>query len=259
MKSIILTLVAFVIAMTSCIPLVDCVHGNGTKVTEKRIPATFTTIVNSTAIDIVFNERDTFGIILEVEENLLPYIVTEVTGNSLEIRNKRGYGCIRFTRDPVIRISAPFLNGITLSGSGNLEADRLEDSEVAMRISGSGNIVVDHVIADYSQARITGSGDLTVRNLNCIDLESVISGSGDVNITGKGTSGSFRITGSGNLYAREFEIQNSSATISGSGNLYTWTTGMLNAGISGSGNIYFKGDPQIISNITGSGRIIKFK
>ncbi|MDX9928860.1 MAG: head GIN domain-containing protein [Bacteroidales bacterium] len=259
MKHLFTALTVLLVAVTSCIPLFNCIQGNGRLGTETRRPATFTSIANATAVDVIFSESDTFGILLTAEENLLPYIITEVSGNTLEIRNKQSYGCIRFTRDPVIKVSAPFINGITLSGSGNVTADRLTDEDIVIELSGSGNIIADRSESVYVRAKISGSGDIILRDIDCTDAEVIISGSGDLSAAGEGTNGIFRISGSGNSFTRELVIRNSTVTISGSGNLYTWTTNVLNAVISGSGNIYLKGIPQVFSNITGSGKIIEFK
>lgn len=259
MKRLLIIVFGFGVTLTSCLPFLNCVTGNGRLVNERRSPATFDYIVNATAIDVIFTTADTFGIMIEAEENIIPYIVTEVSGNTLEIRHRQGVSCINHTRSPLIRVSAPVFEGVILSGSGDVSGDIIDCSDAVVRISGSGNIILNQIDAESVQLRLSGSGDLTVREMNCTDAEIIISGSGDAAITGAAANGIFTLTGSGDSYSRDFIVTRVSATLSGSGNLHTHVITQLNAILSGSGNIYLRGNPSVYATITGSGKIIENK
>ncbi|MBE0674593.1 MAG: DUF2807 domain-containing protein [Bacteroidales bacterium] len=259
MKRILILTLSIPLIITSCIPLFTCIRGNGNMITEIRDPAAFDFLINSTAIDVVFAEADTFGIILEIEENLAGYIQTDVSGNRLEIKNSRGVNCINFTRTPLIRVSAPLLTGLVLSGSGNLDADLIEAENAVVKLTGSGNLVLESIVAISADITLSGSGDLSVRTIECNEADVKITGSGDFSAGGSADNGMFMLTGSGDSYTRNLITERATATLTGSGNLHIWVTMQLNAILSGSGNIYLGGQPQVYANISGSGRIIEFK
>jgi hypothetical protein len=259
MKRVFVISIAAAILLTSCLPMFICLRGNGKLVTKTREVTGFDFIENSTAINVTVIESDTFGLKMEIEENLADNIVTSVSGGILTIKHSSLKNCITHTLTPSIVVYAPAITGVTLSGSGDFTIPAVTGSDAAIRLSGSGNIALESVEASTFQIRISGSGDMLVREMDCDEAEIIISGSGDLSATGSAGHGIFKLSGSGDAYTRDLVLRTAAATISGSGNVHTHITESLNAILSGSGNIYLKGNPTVHSNISGSGRIINNK
>ena len=258
-KEIIITVIVILLSTSACLQGLLCVSGNGEMSEEYRTPGSFTGIANSTSIDVIFRKADTSGILIEAEENLLYYIITEINGNTLTIRIRERTACLNFTSKPLITITGPGITEAVSTGSGNMFIQELSGNDAGIILSGSGDINIETLVSQDLAITLSGSG-----NINCNETSSTytnieITGSGNVTLNGNCDSVDIMVTGSGNIYAAGYIISSAEVTITGSGNVYTNISNLLTALISGSGNIYVRGNPEIHQNITGSGRIIFYK
>ena len=106
---------------------------------------------------------------------------------------------------------------LDISGSGDIQLDSLDASDVNAKISGSGSITVaSHVVIDHESVKISGSGSVNTLDMQAIDADVEISGSGNCK-----------------LYVLEH----------------------LYVNISGSGDVLYKGTPAITFNGSGSGTV----
>lgn len=258
-KEIILTVIIILLVMTSCLQGLLCVSGNGVLAEEYRTPGDFTGIANSTSIDVIFRKADTNGIIIEAEENLLYYIVTETNGNTLSIRIREHTTCLNFTKKPLITVTGPGISDGISTGSGNMFLQELSGDDAAITLTGSGDISIEKINFQDIAIVLSGSGNINSDLTSGQYANLRITGSGNISIKGEGTSMDVIVTGSGSVYASGYTVASSEITITGSGNVYTTVLNLLTAIISGSGNIYLRGDPELHKNITGSGRIIYYK
>lgn len=222
-------------SLNSCHKMLNCLHGNGNPIIEERAVRDFHMITSNGSFDVYVFPSASHFVEVDAESNLIDYITTRVSGNKLviETRNNR---CLNNTIPIIINVYTPYIDEITLNGSGFVSAYGLSVEEMYLTLNGSGGIDVD-LDAGYLQASIAGSGSIDV--------------SGIVPLT------DLSISGSGNIYAYPLRQQECFANISGSGNIYVNVSHLLDARISGSGTIYYRGNPDVISTITGSGRIIR--
>jgi hypothetical protein len=187
----------------------------------------------------------------------LEKIVTEVTGNTLEIYLKRGdYRNIK-TKLYVVYKN---VEAIEKSGSGNLACNSdLAANNFNLDLSGSGNVNGKKIKGQHITIRKSGSGNIKIDALETDDADLSLSGSGDVEIgDGYAKTQSVHISGSGNMRAHGLKSNECIASISGSGNIEVSVSQSLAGSISGSGNIVYDGDAQVKkSGISGSGRISK--
>lgn len=256
MKKVVIFIIPAMLALASCSLFDLCIEGNGNVETEERSAGTITSIANSTSFQVVYVRDDNYSITVEAESNILPYIETEIKGESLEIKTIRGTHCLRYTVTPLITVTAPFIGELVNSGSGDLIADPLEGEEVKIISSGSGDILTGDISTGSLSVIITGSGDVTTDNIVAEHMSVTLSGSGDLDALGEAGSGKFIVSGSGSVYADELSLDDAEMTISGSGSVRAQVNVTLDAFLSGSGNIYLYGDPDINLVRTGSGRII---
>jgi hypothetical protein len=251
--------VLMAITLTSCIKDLVCLTGNGIKKTEVRRLNAFTSIENSTSINIVYKKADTTGITIEADENLLTHISTSTENNTLEIKAGNGTICLDFATQPLITVSSPHLESIFESGSGTFSADELSGYSTSIKLSGSGNISVSKVSGTAMNILLSGSGDINIDNSLCETSDIFLSGSGKINLAGQCENSRMKISGSGQINSGNWVLNTANILISGSGDIHTRVEQNLSVVISGSGNIYLKGDPEISQTISGSGRIIKDK
>ncbi len=172
---------------------------------------------------------------VSAEENLLPYILTDVKGDQLNIKFKSGYSYSP-TKKITVTVPVEDLDEITLVGSGNVSGKipgQLEDLKLVL--TGSGNI------------------ELTIVSQN---LNSSLIGSGDIELSGETAYMETMVSGSGDFKAYQLKAQEIEAMITGSGDMQLYAVQRLKARVIGSGDILYKGEPKKETiNITGSGNV----
>ena len=210
------------------------IEGSGKSSTEERQINNVERVSLEFTGDLTIIQGDEEGLTIEADDNLLPYIETNMRGRELEIRVQDNVSIdthtpIRYT----LRVKD--LNRISVSGSGNVSAETFETKDLELQISGSGNV---------------NFGELQAR-----ELEARVSGSGNFELTGSADAQDITITGSGNYRAEDFQTSRSKVNVSGSGDVTVWADQDLDVHITGHGNISYYGKPNVSQSISGSGTI----
>ena len=250
----ILIIAAIPIMVSSCLGFI-CINGSGVYATEERGETGFNGIANSTSADVYFSSGDSYSIFVEADDNLRRYIKTSVSSGVLEIEID-GTPCISPGRTPVVYVTAPSLETVISSGSGDILVDTLRSAEVKVVNSGSGNIIASWCEAGLCRIITSGSGDITLRNNYSDEISVKITGTG--NVTSDGSTGLADIvsSGTGQAYLENLTTLTCEAIISGSGSIYIDVSDEINANLSGSGSLYYTGNPIVYENRTGSGRVV---
>lgn len=213
------------------------ISGNGNVITENRNISKINEIRNSGSINVEIRKGSGYFVSVEDDENLLPYIITEVNGHTLNIHYKNG---ISINNDHAsVVVTVPSLESITSSGSGNITGNDVikSDKEFEIHATGSGDIDI-HV--DAPSVKVSGSG------------------SGNIQLSGRTRDFDGRMSGSGDLLCANLQSENTSVTISGSGNASVFASVQLKARTTGSGDISYSGNPQKEDlHKSGSGEINK--
>lgn len=242
----------------SCDFVWDCLDGNGIEGSEYRYLDNFDGIVSTGSYNIYVYQGNDYEILIETDDNLLPFIITEISGSNLKIKSLNGK-CLNPTRSIDIYVTLPEIYELKLTGSGIIEAEDLNSTKLEVGLLGSGRISLGmdrdtYIQTDELIIEHTGSGDIKV-DVEADYVEADLSGSGSIEILGTTYDSDLSISGSGNIHTYDLTQQNCEAKITGSGNIYVYVEKYLNALITGSGNIYYKGHPDLDSRITGSGSI----
>lgn len=211
------------------------IKGNGNVITQTRNTKDYDAIKVSGFFDVILVKGEEGKIIVKAEDNLQKYVITEVDGDELVIKLKKG---INLSTKKGIYITVPFedIEQISLSGSGDVSTkNTISGRELDIKLSGSGDVNLD-VDAKEVNSQITGSGDITL-NGNTTYLDASVTGSGDF--------------GAKNLKASNVTIR-----ITGSGDANVYASDKIEAKVTGSGDIVFYGNPKIeTTKVTGSGDI----
>jgi hypothetical protein len=256
MKRVIPAVILAMTTLAACDMFIDCIDGNGDVQTELRDAVPFTAIANETSFHVNYIQDDEYSITVEAESNILPYIETEITSGSLEIRTIRGTHCLNYTRHPVVTVTAPNISEIVSAGSGDFFSGPLSGTDVRIVNSGSGDITAGTVSGTEVSIVISGSGNVMTDEIASATMKATLTGSGDLTMSGEAVTSRYVVSGSGTAFSRYFASDDATVTMSGSGSVYATVYDNLNAVISGSGNIYLLGDPDVNLTRTGSGRII---
>ncbi|HET7118233.1 MAG TPA: head GIN domain-containing protein, partial [Hanamia sp.] len=150
MKDLMILLLASV-SFISC----ESISGNGNVSDEKRPLSNINTIKTSGSIDVEINSGNTYSLTVQDDENLIPYVVTEVNGGELNIHYKDGYSIMN--DHAKVMVTVPTLDRIITSGSGDVTTNGViqSNNEIDMKTSGSGDI---KAAVNAPSIKVTGSG-----------------------------------------------------------------------------------------------------
>lgn len=210
------------------------IKGNGIATTEGRITPEFSKVKSAGAFDVHITKGDELEVVVNAEQNIIPYIATSVSNGVLQIETK-GMHNIKNRLPMEVYITTPSLEGIKQSGSGIITTDYFYSEHVDISISGSG----------YIQTAIDAER-----------VDASISGSGKLELSGLANHAEFNISGSGKIDSYNLALRDCKAKISGSGSMWVNAEQNIHATITGSGNIFYYGNPNIETHISGSGNII---
>jgi carbon monoxide dehydrogenase subunit G len=229
-KAVLLALVLAILILSACI------SGSGNIVTENREVGSFRHIAMGGSGEIFITQGNAETLIVEADDNLLPYIRTTVRGNTLELG-----------------LNAPVFTPIWASQSIRYIIT-VRDLE-SVRISGSGNANIASIASERFSIQVSGSGEVNIARLVANSVETRVSGSGNIAIAGQVDEQSVEISGSGEYRAADLASNRASVRVSGSGDATVWALSELTANISGSGNVNYYGNPTTNTSTSGSGTI----
>jgi predicted DNA binding CopG/RHH family protein len=116
------------------------IKGSGNVVTEKREISNFKAIDVSGVFNIVVVAQKDFSVEVEADDNLLPFIKTEVSGETLEIQRDKRFS----TKNSItIRISAPNIEEIENSGVSKIHLSNVANEFLEIDSSGASSVKVE--------------------------------------------------------------------------------------------------------------------
>lgn len=195
----------------------DSIRGNGKTCDQKRDIGSFKKVEVSGAIQLNLTlSSETTSAKVIADENILPLILTEVTGDVLRIYSD---GLYTTKTQPVLNLSAPEVLKVSSSGSSDVIITHVAQEQISISTSGSGDITVTGK-AHNTKLRVSGSASIRAVALDTEDLDAKVSGSGSVKATAK---------------------SNAVLQVSGSGSIQVWgNPGSVHSKRSGSGSIHMR-------------------
>ncbi len=211
--------------------------GSGDVKTETRIVKDFTGVSTSTAIDIYLSQGDKFEVIVEADENLLQYIVTEVDNGVLKVGFEKGLNII-WSEKKIVHVTMKDVDYIRASSAGDVIGQtRINAENLKIRTSSAGDVKLE-VYAKSLDLSTSSSGDITLSG-TADYLEASTSSAGDIK--------AFELT------VKEADISASSA-----GDVKITVTDRLHARASSAGDIQYRGNPdKVDARSSSAGDVIK--
>ena len=181
--------------------------------------------------NVVISEGEQFSVDVTGDQEAVDALRFALDGDSLGIGRRSGGNVDGRARIAIVVTS---LRTISLAGSGDIEAERLD---------GDGDI------------NIAGSGTTRIGRIETDALDISIAGSGDVEGSGTSRSLDVSIAGSGSAKLRGLQVDNADISIAGSGDLEFSSDGTVDASIIGSGDVTVRGSAECSVSAVGSGKL----
>lgn len=188
-------------------------------------------------MDVFITQSKDYEVRVEAPIDRMKNIETKVEGGALVVQYKSKRGRNNWSWKSMkgikVYVSVRDLEGLFLSGSGDVEGSGLRAKQLKLNISGSGDI------------------DLEV---DAHKINTKISGSGDIDLIGSAERFDITISGSGDIDAFGLKTEECEVVIYGSGDCDVNVSQYLDVRINGSGNVTYKGNPvEVNQKVSGSG------
>lgn len=229
---IVLSACMVILALSSCDA--NIVRGSGDLITESVEVSNFDRVALEGMGEVIITQGEGESLTIETDDNVMEHVKAEVSGGTLNIGFDEGLNLISPTR-LIFTVGLNDLSSLSISGSGDIESDRIN--------------------TDSLELSIDGSGDVQLADLAANKLKASISGTGDMDLAGEATTQDVTIDGSGKYRAGDLLGESVTVKISGTGNATVWATESLDSTINGSGSVDYYGRPSVSTSGSGSGDI----
>jgi hypothetical protein len=174
------------------------VKGNGNIQSETREVRDFKAVDVSGIFQVEIVAQKDFDVRVEADENLLPYIKTEVNDGVLEISTTKR---IKSSSGLKVRISAPDINKLEVSGVAKVSVADLKNNNLELETSGASKVNLAGETEKLS-VDVSGASNIDAENLKTRTATVDASGASKVSVFATESvrtdaSGASRITYSG--------------------------------------------------------------
>lgn len=213
------------------------VRGSGNMVRETREVSDFNQVEMQGGGTLYLVQGDTESLEIEAEDNIMPYLRSRVIDGRLILDfDDTPRKAFSTTRTIKYHLTMKDIQGLSISGGGDIEAGPIVSEALTLNLSGGGDLKINSLTAEKLLVNVSGGGDIHILN-------------GNVQEQG------LQISGGGQYDAADLQSQTTTASVSGGGELIVWVEDTLTANISGGGNLYYYGSPILNSSISGGGDI----
>jgi hypothetical protein len=214
---------------SACGPVV---RGSGKLKTETRAVNEFTQLNISGMGQLVFKQEATPTLTIEADDNLLPYIISEVQNDTLILRTKPDVQ-LRPKQSIKYIVSAPEIHAIHSAGGVQVEIPEMAVPSFNLTYAGSiefkGTLVTDKLI-------VRGSG------------------AGDVTVQGKATHQDLKFSGSSKYHALALDSETITISASGASDIRIKASRSITGSASGSSFVSAQA-PSVDITTAGSSRV----
>ena len=199
------------------------IHGNNNVVTKERQTRSFSGIKVSSGINVYLKQGNEQSLMVEADENLHKYIMTELKGDIMHIYTDAN---IRSAKEKKVYITMKEIKSVKASSAGDVIGETpINTDEIEINASSAGDIRLE-IFANDIEVNISSSGDITLSG-EADNLEASLSSAGSLNAL--------------NLIVRKANISVSSA-----GDADVNVTESLQAKASSAGDVRYTGNPKYV-------------
>jgi Putative auto-transporter adhesin, head GIN domain len=178
MRRIQILFLAIIVFVTGCGR--QGIRGSGSVTSETRSVSGFKEVSLNGSGQLTIDQNGTESLTITADDNLLPYLTSEVSGNKLTLGTKE-HTSVSPSKDIVYKLTVKDLNTIIIAGDGSADAKGIRTDQLKVVIAGSGSLSAAGT-ADQQEITIAGSGDYHGGNLKSRGVTISIMGSGNADL-----------------------------------------------------------------------------
>lgn len=205
----------------------------------------FTAVENRCAVDVEIRTGKNFSIDVKGDPDYIEDLEIELSGRTLEIFHEGGW--FFGSSDPkgtTVYISMPEIEGIFLTGSGDLEViGTVQTDDLELELTGSGSAEFENIVCNEFNFRSRGSGDVFAMSIESDNVSFELNGSGGIETFDKIITNEIeiKIKGSGDIEVKNIKALEAKLSIMGSGKIDFDDVDIksLSINLAGSGDIRF--------------------
>jgi hypothetical protein len=228
----------FLILLFAVITITSCrfTTGSGNIVSETRNPGSFDAISVGGSFDVEVKIGDVASVTVEADDNIIKYIETRVSGNTLKIRTEglHNYSDVHMK----VYVTVPSLSSISASASAD--------------------VVANNILTSSSRLTFKASSSASIKaEVNAPEIETEANSSATITLSGKTKSHKTQASSSADINTFNLLSENTIANVSSSANIQVHASVSLNAKASSSGSIEYKGAAAVSKSESSSGSVDK--
>lgn len=219
------TVMAAMATLAACTNLKVDFHSDDPKVADRRALTGFERIELLGAIDVKYEQADSFSVVVEAPADVFELVQTRVDGNRLVVNMKGkdkllNLGAVN-GKDVTVYVTSPDLIGVEVRGSGDFDCKQhLDTDNLEIALKGSGDIDFKDVICDRIRVSLVGSGDVEVDRVQAQQSDVELVGSGDIKMNQRQVSQTrIELKGSGDISMRLDQCGTVDSRLLGSGDI----------------------------------------
>ncbi|MBS0010209.1 MAG: DUF2807 domain-containing protein [Bacteroidales bacterium] len=212
------------------------VTGSGDVKKEERKAGEFSGVRTSSSIDVYLSQGNRNRIIVEADDNLLEYIITDVKDGVLRVYPDD----VSIRRAEMMRVYVTMkdIDYISTSSAGDVIGETpVRTKNLKISASSSGDVKLE-VYADRLDLKTSSAGDITLK--------------GEADFVQASTSSA------GDIKAYDLTVREADLSASSAGDIKITVTERLKARSSSAGDIYYYGDPKYVdARSSSAGSVIR--
>ncbi len=171
-----------ILLVVGVVAIVGCsrtgIKGDGFITTTNHPIADFSALEVAGAYQIQWSSGKP-ALTIATDQNLLPFITTSVSGNTLRIDWKEN---LRPTKGITIIVSSNSLTDVLLNGAVSLTASNLSGRDLKLNSNGASSIIVDGSVSNL-EANLSGATKLNGTSLQTQTAKIALNGASYANVT----------------------------------------------------------------------------
>ena len=154
------------------------VSGSGNIASEKRDLADFSEIEVGGVVQVEATAGKDFSVEIEADDNLLPFVITEVSGGVLRLRTEKSISTKNSIR---VKITAPNIESLEVSGASKVSLGNVSNENLQIDASGASKITVTGETANLT-IDASGASKIDAENLRSENVAVDASGASGVKV-----------------------------------------------------------------------------
>ena len=259
-RVVIAVLFSLVSLMTTSCSKIDAFFRNGEPVTEERnVGQPFSVVTMYHNVNVTLAHDSHPHLELNCPKNLIGKVTTEISNDTLVIKNENNFNWIRsfdYSIDLIVYYDS--LRSVNYCSIAKLRCSEplMGMSMPSSEVDSTGGSIDSLRKNNFVLRILEGSGDINL-SIDCHVMKTVFrNGTSKVILNGYVGYAEHYLDSYGTIRAQDLSSNIVKVVSKSTNDIYVWPRSTLMATLHGIGNVYYKGHPWIDQNCTSDGRVI---